>query len=103
MNSAHNFDDFRQNFNKIPMAMIRMIRSRPGRILQPWIMLRGVHLWRRRPREDDEAEAAGPATRAVQDDVRLQHLGVLYTETGQTLEGSFSAVSKPIFATKYSF
>ena len=29
-------------------------------------------------------------------------LGDLYTESGQTLEGSFSAVSKPIFATKYS-
>ena len=25
------------------------------------------------------------------------------TESGQTLQGSFSAVSKPIFATKYSF
>ena len=30
------------------------------------------------------------------------HLGNLYTESGQTLKGSFSAVSKPIFATKYS-
>ena len=30
------------------------------------------------------------------------HLGDLYTESGQTLQGSFSAVSKPIFATKYS-
>ena len=29
-------------------------------------------------------------------------LGDLYTESGQTFEGSFSAVSKPIFATKYS-
>ena len=26
----------------------------------------------------------------------------LYTESGQTLKGSFSAVSKPIFASKYS-
>ena len=30
------------------------------------------------------------------------HLGDLYTESGQTLQSSFSAVSKPIFATKYS-
>ena len=29
-------------------------------------------------------------------------LGDLYTESGQTLQSSFSAVSKPIFATKYS-
>ena len=29
-------------------------------------------------------------------------LGDLYTESGQTLEGSFSTVSTPIFATKYS-
>ena len=27
---------------------------------------------------------------------------LLYTESGQTLQGSFSAVSKPIFASKYS-
>ena len=26
----------------------------------------------------------------------------MHTESGQTLQGSFSAVSKPIFATKYS-
>ena len=32
----------------------------------------------------------------------FEHLGDLYTESGQTLEDSFSAVSKPIFATKYS-
>ena len=30
------------------------------------------------------------------------YLGDLYTESGQTLQSSFSAVSKPIFATKYS-
>ena len=29
-------------------------------------------------------------------------LGVLYAESGQTLEGSFSAVSKPNLASKYS-
>ena len=34
--------------------------------------------------------------------VRLFNLGDLYTESGQTLQTSFSAVSKPIFATKYS-
>ena len=31
-----------------------------------------------------------------------QHLGDLYAESGQTLQGSFSAVSKPNFATKYA-
>ena len=29
------------------------------------------------------------------------NLGDLYTESGQTLQGSFSAVSKPNFARKY--
>ena len=32
----------------------------------------------------------------------LVHLGDLYTESGQSLQGSFSAVSKPKFASKYS-
>ena len=32
----------------------------------------------------------------------LLHLGDLYAESGQTLQGSFSAVSKPNFASKYS-
>ena len=31
------------------------------------------------------------------------HLGDLYTESGQTLENSFAAVSKPIFVPKYAF
>ena len=30
------------------------------------------------------------------------HLGDLYAESGQTLQGSFSAVSKPNFASKYA-
>ena len=30
------------------------------------------------------------------------HLGDLYTESGQTLQGSFSPVPKPIFASEYS-
>ena len=30
------------------------------------------------------------------------HLGDLYAESGQTLQGLFSAVSKPNFASKYS-
>ena len=30
------------------------------------------------------------------------NLGDLYTESGQTLQGSFSAVSTPIFASKYA-
>ena len=33
----------------------------------------------------------------------LEDLGDLYAESGQTLQGSFSAVSKPNFASKYSF
>ena len=33
---------------------------------------------------------------------RVRHLGDLYAESGQTLQGSFSAVSKPNFASKYS-
>ena len=32
----------------------------------------------------------------------VTYLGDLYTESGQTLQGSFSAVSKPNFASKYS-
>ena len=31
------------------------------------------------------------------------HLGDLYAESGQPLQGSISAVSKPIFASKYTF
>ena len=33
---------------------------------------------------------------------KLLDLGDLYAENGQTLQGSFSAVSKPNFANKYS-
>ena len=33
---------------------------------------------------------------------RNNNLGDLYAESGQTLQGSFSAVSKPNFASKYS-
>ena len=36
-------------------------------------------------------------------ELRLEgNLGDLYTESGQTLQGSFSAVSTPIFASKYA-
>ena len=38
----------------------------------------------------------------IQRDVRMIHLGDLYTESGQTLQSSFSAVSKPNFASKYA-
>ena len=34
--------------------------------------------------------------------LHLHDLGDLYVESGQTLQGSFSAVSKPNFANKYS-
>ena len=33
----------------------------------------------------------------------MQENSVFFSEIYQTLEGSFSSVSKPIFATKYSF
>ncbi len=33
----------------------------------------------------------------------MSNLGDLYTESGQTLESSFAAVSKPMFAPKYAF
>ena len=33
--------------------------------------------------------------------LQVSHLGDLYAESGQTLQGSFSAVSKPNFASKY--
>ena len=44
---------------------------------------------------------------AVAKDVLLgqlsaEDLGDLYTESGQTLQGSFSSVSKPMIATNYS-
>ena len=34
---------------------------------------------------------------------QYDYLGDLYTESGQTLQGSFSAVSAPIVASKYAF
>ena len=34
---------------------------------------------------------------------QLRMTGDLYAESGQTLQGSFSAVSKPNFASKYAF
>ena len=36
-------------------------------------------------------------------EIETEDLGDLYTESGQTLESSFAAVSKPIFAPKYAF
>ena len=40
--------------------------------------------------------------RGARGPTRLWYLGDLYAESGQTLQGSFSAVSKPNFASKYS-
>ena len=40
---------------------------------------------------------------SIQPEDNPVYLGDLYTESGQTLQGSFSAVSTPIFTTKYSF
>ena len=46
-------------------------------------------------------EANGPPN-LRENVVGAKHLGNLYTESGQTLQGSFSAVSKPNFASKYA-
>ena len=43
-----------------------------------------------------------PVFAMVLDRSCCMHLGDLYAESGQTLQGSFSAVSKPNFASKYS-
>ena len=43
----------------------------------------------------------GPST-GSRPEVPSNYLGDLYAESGQTLQGSFSAVSKPNFASKYS-
>ena len=49
-----------------------------------------------------EAGAAGAAAARRKRAHARVHLGDLYTESGQTLQGSFSSISKPIFASKYS-
>ena len=43
-----------------------------------------------------------PETPSHVRNVEEENLGDLYAESGQTLQGSFSAVSKPNFASKYS-
>ena len=53
---------------------------------------RALHLGRRRSRGKPR----------VLQRLRTLNLGDLYTESGQTLQGWFSAVSKPNFAIKYS-
>ena len=45
----------------------------------------------------------GTAKLLVRDLQRQANLGDLYAESGQTSQGSFSAVSKPKFASKYAF
>ena len=50
----------------------------------------------------DGSRACLAHTAAEQPQGLVPHLGDLYTEGGQTLQGSFSAVSTPIFANKYS-
>ena len=39
-----NSDDFWQNFDQIPIAVIRMIGSRPHRVVNPWPALLGLAL-----------------------------------------------------------
>ena len=51
-----------------------------------------------RNRSENEGERGVEAVRGI----AALHLGDLYAESGQTLQGSFSAVSKPNFASKYS-
>ena len=55
------------------------------------------------------SETAETADRILHDWLQIprvneneNHLGDLYAKSGQTLQGSFSAVSKPNFASKYS-
>ena len=58
------------------------------------------------PTIDDEAIAPHSRQCKLQREAILlygaSYLGDLYAESGQTLQGSFSAVSKPKFANKYS-
>ena len=56
--------------------------------------------WRRVARARGRAGPEAVAHDAVVR--RVRHLGDLYTESGQTLKGSFSAVSKLNFASKYA-
>ena len=52
---------------------------------------------------NSKASSPLPSRRPPTDPRRhLDDLGDLYAESGQTLQGSFSAVSTPIFASKYS-
>ena len=60
------------------------------------LLLKLAAMWRRARYHNKQLD-----TPAVQPDAKFaenSHLGDLYTESGQTLQGSFSAVSKPIFA-----
>ena len=57
------------------------------------------------PLSTDFSEPSGEGDRALSRvEAIIEYLGDLdlYAESGQTLEGSFSAVSKPNFASKYS-
>ena len=58
--------------------------------------------WRRSPRMGKANAAAAQTSRQHGWKARNRNLGDLYAESGQTLQGSFSAVSKPNFASKYS-
>ena len=66
-------------------------RSPPSNRLAPWSSAP----------ESSSRAARREGPRAARNRV-VDHLGNLYTESGQTLQCSFSAVSKPYFASKYA-
>ena len=78
----------------------RLARNRPGRVrlLGPLDLFRLEKLLQRSLRRYG---LAGRLRRPLNSRFP-RHLGDLYAESGQTLQGSFSTVSKPNFASKYS-
>ena len=111
------FEFSRENsyFERIRMVrMVRMVRSLADRTFQLWAVQRGglaeVHdveahrlaLLRARDGEEVPLRVAERVRVVVHEELVLEHLGDLYAESGQTCKGSFSAVSTPIFASKYS-
>ena len=83
------------NVQMCKVASVGSLSQGKGRVPVP---ARGVISSRGSPTRPRCASAAGPIQGPC-----TQTLGDLYTESGQTLEDSFSAVSKPNFASKYAF
>ena len=86
------FLKFWQNFDRILMSKIRFILSLANRIFfifQPWP-------------EPAAQQAAQPAAQPKLKDP-IPNLTPIFQPNHQTLEGSFSSASKPIFAFKCAF